>query len=222
MIPRFTLYGSPNSQFAYKVALMLTLSAEPFSFRYISFREKVNESDWFRDLSRWGQVPVLEHDDRVLVQSPAILEYLSEVLGTFAVEEPDDRQAVREWLYWNTDRLAWPINASWGLYLGERKFLPISTTPEIAAYIRSRTERMLSQFEAQVPDTGFLVGPSPTIADLCCYGDIPYARLCGYPLEDWPKADRWARRIETLPGFKDPFELLELADAEIRPDGITA
>ncbi|MDJ0894363.1 MAG: glutathione S-transferase family protein [Alphaproteobacteria bacterium] len=214
----FTLYGSPNSQFTYKVALMLALSGEQFSFRFVSFREKVHLTDWFQELSRWGQVPVLEHDGRVLVQSPAILEYLSENLGRFAADTPDGRLTVREWLYWNTDRLAWPINASWGIYLGEQKYLPISVEPEIAAYIRSRTERMLTQFETYIPDTDFLVGSSPTIADVCCYGDIPYARICNYAIESWPKVCAWAQRVEALPRFKGPFELLELANAEVMPE----
>jgi hypothetical protein len=34
----FTLYGSPHSQFTYKVALMLRLAGQPFAFRYVSFQ----------------------------------------------------------------------------------------------------------------------------------------------------------------------------------------
>ena len=220
MTARFRLYGSPNSQFAYKVALMLTLSGEPFAFRYVNFRKDMHLTDWFRDLSRWGQVPVLEHDGRVLVQSPAILEYLAEVLARFLPDDPGDRQTVREWLYWNTDRLAWPINASWGIYLGQRKFLPIAVEPEIAAYIRDRTERVLGQFEASLPATDFLAGASPSIADICCYGDLPYARLCDYAMDAWPGIEAWSRRVEALPGFKSPFDLLQLADADIAPDAV--
>jgi hypothetical protein len=33
-VKRFTLYGSPHSLPTYKVALVLCLSGEPFSFRY--------------------------------------------------------------------------------------------------------------------------------------------------------------------------------------------
>ena len=36
LVNRFTLYGSPHSLPTYKVALMLRLSDEPFSFRYVS------------------------------------------------------------------------------------------------------------------------------------------------------------------------------------------
>ena len=217
MATQFTLFGSPNSQFTYKVALMFALSGVPVSFRHISFRDRVNEEAWFKALSRWGQVPVLKHKDFVLVQSPAILEYLSEALGTFAAQDARDRHVVREWLYWNTDRPAWPVNASWGIYLGQQGRLTIFAAPEIEAYIRDRTERMFTQFEAHMPDSDFLMGSSPTIADICCYGEIPYARLCGYNLDQWAKVDAWSRRVEDLEGFVGPFELLPMHDAEISP-----
>src|ERR1700692_3220043 len=58
-VKRFTLYGSPHSLPTYKVALMLRLSGEPFSFRYVSFQKGMHKTPEFLALSRWGQVPVL-------------------------------------------------------------------------------------------------------------------------------------------------------------------
>ena len=61
---RFTLYGSPHSLPTYKVALMLRLSDEPFSFRYVSFQKGMHKTSEFLALSRWGQVPVLVDSGR--------------------------------------------------------------------------------------------------------------------------------------------------------------
>ena len=44
MIKRFTLYGSPHSLATYKVALMLHLAVEPFSFRYVSFQKGMHKT----------------------------------------------------------------------------------------------------------------------------------------------------------------------------------
>ena len=125
----FKLHGSPHSQFTYKVALMLRLSAESFDFRYVSFQKGVHRTPEFRTLSRWGQVPVLEHRGRVLCQSGAILEYLAETLGKFGAGDAAARLRVREWLYWDADRLAPPISGCYGVSLAERKLLPWSSIP---------------------------------------------------------------------------------------------
>ena len=55
------LCGSPHSQFTYKVALALRLSGTPFHFCYVNFSIGEHRKPWFRELSRWGQVPVLTH-----------------------------------------------------------------------------------------------------------------------------------------------------------------
>lgn len=51
---RFTLYGSPHSIPTYKVALMLRLSDEPFTFCYVSFQKRMHKTSEFLALSRWG------------------------------------------------------------------------------------------------------------------------------------------------------------------------
>src|SRR3954447_16717324 len=83
LVPRYTLHGSPHSLPTYKVALMLRMSGQPFSFRYVSFQKGMHRTPEFQALSRWGQVPMLVEDERVHVQSAAIVEHLSETLGCF-------------------------------------------------------------------------------------------------------------------------------------------
>jgi glutathione S-transferase len=80
---RFTLYGSPHSLPTYKVALMLRLSNEPFSFRYVSFQKGMHKTPEFLALSRWLQVPVLIDSERAHLQSAAIVEHLAGTLGRF-------------------------------------------------------------------------------------------------------------------------------------------
>jgi glutathione S-transferase len=102
---RFTLYGSPHSLPTYKVALMLNLSGEPFSSRYVSFQKGMHRAPEFLALSRWGQVPVLVDNGRVHLQSAAIVEHLAKTLGRFQGPDAVTRQSVREWLYWDVDVL---------------------------------------------------------------------------------------------------------------------
>jgi glutathione S-transferase len=212
---RFALYGSPHSLPTYKVALMLRLSGEPFSFRYVSFQKGMHKAPEFLALSRWGQVPVLLDGERVHVQSSAILEHLGEVLGRFGGTDPRARQAVREWLYWDVDALFPPVWNCYGVQLGHRKLLPISVEPAIADYHRRRAESALSILDSHLADRSYLCASEPTIADLSCYGDIAFAEICEFDVNHWTNVARWAEKMKALPRFKAPFDLLQMQDAEL-------
>ena len=212
---RFALYGSPHSLPTYKVALMLRLSGEPFSFRYVSFQKGMHKTPEFRALSRWGQVPVLLDGERVYVQSSAIIEHLAEALGRFRGPDPSARQAVREWMYWDVDALFPPIWNSYGVQLGQRKLLPISVEPAIADYHRRRAETALTILDSHLAHRDYLCASEPTIADISCYADVAFAEICEFDVKRWPNVASWAEKMKALPGFKAPFDLLQMQDAEL-------
>jgi glutathione S-transferase len=186
MAGNFILYGSPHSQFTYKIALTLRLACQAFSFRYISFQKGMQ-----------------------------ILEHIAETLGRFGGAEPSARQRIREFLYWDADRFAPPIYGCYGVALGERGLLPIKVDPVIAAYHRKGVEAAFAALDVQLGERDFLAAPELTIADLCCYGETAFARMSSFDLAPWPKVERWAKAIEGRPGFRPPLELLPMADAEI-------
>jgi glutathione S-transferase len=210
-----TLHGSPHSLPTYRVALMLRLCRNDFTFRYVSFQRGMQLTPEFRTLSRWGQVPVLEHGGRIFVQSAAILEYLAETLGYFGATHVEARQHIREWLFWDADRLMPPLWAWYGVELGRRKLLPLSFDPVLVADFDRKGTGALGVLDAHLAGSRFLVGDSATIADICCYADVAFARLSNKDLTAWTNVVTWARHIEALPGFAEPFELLAMQDAEI-------
>jgi glutathione S-transferase len=212
---RFALYGSPHSLPTYKVALMLRLSGEPFSFRYVSFQKGMHKAPEFLALSRWGQVPVLLDGERVYVQSSAILEHLAEALGRFRGPDPSARQAVREWMYWDVDALFPPIWNCYGVQLGQRKLLPISVEPAIADYHRRRAETALTVLDSHLAHRDYLCASEPTIADISCCADVAFAEICEFDVKRWANVARWIEKMKALPGFKAPFDLLQMQDAEL-------
>jgi glutathione S-transferase len=210
MTDGFTLYGSPHSLFTYKVALMLRLADAPFSFRYVSFQRGMHRTPEFLAMSRWGQVPVLRHGDRTMVQSQAILEYLADALGHFA----GDGAEVREWLCWEADRLTPPAFNAYGVRLGELKLLPLSWHPGVAAYYRGTGEAAWRGLDKHLETTAFVTGEQPTIADIACYAAAAFARMGLVDLAPWPHVTAWAGRIEALPGCQPPLDLLPMQDTE--------
>lgn len=213
----FILHGSPHSLPTYRVALMLRLCRTGFTFRYVSFQRGMHLTPEFRALSRYGQVPVLEHKGRVFVQSAAILEYLADTLGCFNAEEIEARQHVREWLFWDADRLMPPLYGWYSVELGRRKLLPLSYDPVLVEEFDRKGKAALSTLDAYLSRHPFLIGDTATIADICCYADIAFARLSNKEITPWPNVSAWAARIEGFPSFTTPLDLLAMQDAEIAP-----
>jgi hypothetical protein len=48
-----------------------------------------------------------------------------------------------------------------------------------------------------------------------CYGDVAFANICEFDLKRWSNVADWAARVTALAGFKAPFELLAMEDAEL-------
>jgi glutathione S-transferase len=162
-VMRFTLYGSPHSLPTYKVALMLRLSGEPFTFRYVSFQKGMHKTSEFSALSRWGQVPVLVDHGRTHVQSAAIVEHLAEALSRFQGSDSATRQSVREWLYWDVDALFPPVFGCYSVQLGQRKLLPISVEPAIADYHRRRADAAMTILDSHLTRSAYLCAAEPII-----------------------------------------------------------
>ncbi len=105
----------------------------------------------------------------------------------------------------------------YGVDLARRKLLPLSFDDAVVARWQALAEAALGILDAHLADCLFLAGAKPTIADIASYADIAFARLSGRNLAEWPNVGAWAGRIEALPGFAAPFDLLAMHDAEIAP-----
>ena len=150
MSGRFTLYGSPYSLPTYRIALMLRLCRIGFTFRYVSFQRGVHQTPEFRRLSRWGQVQVMDHEGRIFVQSAAILEYLADTLGCFGTANVEASQHIREWLFWNADRLMPPLYAWYSVELGRRNLLPLKFDPVLVAEFDRKGTAALNTLDAHL------------------------------------------------------------------------
>jgi glutathione S-transferase len=140
---------------------------------------------------------------------------LAETLGKFQGPDTSTRQAVREWLYWDVDVLSPPIFGCYAVRLGQRNLLPISVEPEIAIYHRQRAEAAISVLDRHLAHGKYLCGAELTVADLFCYGDVAFAELCDFDLNCCVHVAGWAQKVTALVGFKAPFELLAMEDAEL-------
>jgi glutathione S-transferase len=202
---RFTLHGSMLSGPTYTVALMLSLCRYPFSYIHINLREGQHKQPDYLVKNRYGQVPCLRDGQMFLCQSAAILEHLAESFHKFDSKIPLERQRIREWLFWQWDKLSLPILRLRARSRGFRQF-----GDEVRNMYLDEARQALSLLDHELAKSEWIVGKKPTIADIGIYAVVRYAGEAAIDLSPYPRIQDWKKRFEALPGFGTPEQILPM------------
>jgi glutathione S-transferase len=210
MDDRLTLYGSFTSSSSYKAMLYLSLARVPFSFRTVNLKiGKQNEPEHLAR-NRYGKVPVLTHRGLTIVQSNVILSYLASTTGHFEGKTEQDRWTAREWLDWESDAIS---NVAKVRHYSRFR----QVDPAVMAYFRPPAEASLTFVDKSLSGRDWLVGDSPTIADIGCWGRMVFMAEGGMNIETWPNLLAWSNRLRAMPGFALPYDLIPSKDREFDP-----
>ena len=205
MPARFEVHAISRSGPSYSVGLMLKLAGEKFDYTHIDLYKGEQRSPEYLKKNRFGVVPTLvdRTDGATYVQSASILLYLAEALGKFSGKTPAETVQVREWLFWIWDRLAPNLYRSRGLRLGFRQF-----SFDTAHMYFNEGSSALKFLDDQLAGHEWLVGSSPTVADINAYAVAVFAPIGGFSLDGLANLTAWMKRIEALPGFAPPTACL--------------
>ena len=194
-----TLYSMPSSGNSYKVRLLLALLGRSYTHVGMEYETAALEKAHAEGTLPLKKLPVLELADGTrLPESNAILCYLAE--GTpWMPSDPVTRAQVLGWMFWeqNQHEGVIAVRAALKVY-AHRAHL---ATPERMAELLKRGHEILSQMENRLAGHDWLVGQSPTIADLSLYAYTHSAETKGgFDLSGFPGINRWIARIAALPG----------------------
>lgn len=202
---RFTLYGFAGSGPTYTAALMLAVCRHPFSYIHVSLRDGAHKQPDYLVKNRYGQVPALRDGQTFYVQSAAILLHLAEALGKFDGKTALERGRIREWLFWQWDKLALPIYRLRARARGFRQF-----GDEVRVMYDTEAKAALAVLEQELMKHDWITGKKPTAADVGIYGVVRFAADANVDLSHYPAVSRWKLRFEALPGFAAPEQLLPM------------
>ncbi len=202
---RFTLYGNANSGPTYTAALGLALSRHPFSYIHVNLREGAHKQADYLVKNRYGQVPALRDGNLMAVQSAAILLHLAESLDKFNSKVPLEKQRIREWLFWQWDKLAVPVFRLRARARGLRQF-----GDEVRVMYDTEAKTAIAVLEQELTKSVWIAARKPTVADIGIYGVLRYAPEASIDLSHYPHVMAWKKRIEEMPGFATPEQLLPM------------
>ncbi|TWI62229.1 glutathione S-transferase [Pseudoduganella lurida] len=201
---QFVLYGSCESGHSYKVQLLMTLAGVPHDYHEVDLRiARGDRPEPFRSLARYGEVPLLVQDGQPYVQSNAILLHLAEYLKAYGGETPERLERVREWLFWEANRVGLSMAH---LRYGQEFDDEGAYGPEVLRWFRRRFGADMVRLEEELADgRAFLLDDTVSVADisLCSYMYWPEQAGVSYP----PLVQAWLDRIAALPGWKHPYDM---------------
>ncbi len=202
------LYCFGESGNAYKCALALTMTGTDWQPVFVDFFKGGTRTPEFRAVNEMGEVPVLVDGEVKLTQSGVILDYIAGKTGQLGASTDTDRREILRWLLWDNHRLSGMV--------GPRRFianfLAEEKRPEGAIpFMQGRLKNAYSILNAHLEGRDWMVGNSPTIADLSCCGYLYYPEPFGFDRKDWPHIEAWLDRIAALPGWKHPYDLMTRA-----------
>ena len=191
------LYDSAISGNCYKVRLLLTKLGLEFQRQELSVFDRSDRPDVLGALNPAMRVPTLVLDDgRSLGESNAILWYFGD--GTdFVPTDPYERAQVLQWQFFEQYDHEPTIAVA-------RFMLMVSGEPErYAAELPAKQAggyRALDAMERHLDGRAYLVGDSPTLADISLYGYTHVADEAGLDLGRYPAIRAWLDKIAALPG----------------------
>ena len=199
------LYCHHESGHSYKVALALTLMDVPFEQRAVDLNlARAKRPEDFRRASMFGEVPALIDEDGLAVcQSNAILDHVARRYHALDGATPAAKTRVREWLSWEANRIAMSLPH----LRFSRRFT--SAGEALESYWTGRMRSDLDRLDRALHESAFLVGETPTIADISCCGYLFWADQAEVDLAPWPAVGAWLERIRSQPRWRAPYDLLE-------------
>lgn len=199
----YTLHCFAQSGNAYKPALMLALCGADWEPRFVDFFNGATRAPEYRAINVMGEVPLLEHEGRMLSQSGVILDYLAEKLGRFGWESEDERREILRWMLFDNHK----FTGYTATYRYLRNFVP-ATDPAVLAMFRGRAESAWKVVDAHLAGHEWIVGRRPTIADFSLAGYVFWPEETDMDLNDYPNVRDWSQRIAALPGWQHPYQLM--------------
>jgi maleylacetoacetate isomerase len=211
------LYSYWRSSSAYRARIALNLKELDYEIVPVSLAPGVSEHRGEEYLSRnpQGLVPFLEDDDVAIGQSMAILEYLEEVYPEIPLLPDATGAAARIRSFCNS--IACDIQPLNNLrvtnYLRNEMGQDDDAVQDWYVHWIHEGFRAAEAFMQYAPESKFVYGDEPTLADVLLVPQVYNAHRFKVPLDDFPRIVEVDAHCNTLPAFID-------AQPENQPDAI--
>jgi maleylacetoacetate isomerase len=196
------LYTYFRSSAAYRVRIALNLKGVAYDAMPVNLLKGEHRDEAYRVVNPHGRLPALDLGDRVLVQSPAILEYLDEVYPEppLLPSDPVQRARIRAVASLVGCDIHPLNNLAVLSYIKRQLGHDQATVDEwYAHWIHQGFEAI----ETMIEPGPFAFGPQPTLADIYLVPQIFNVRRFNIPLDAYPNIVSVESACAARPAFQE-------------------
>lgn len=192
-----TLFGYPHSR-SLRVSWLLEELGLEWHYHLVNLMKGDHKSPAYLAICPQGKVPALTDGDITLCESSAICLYIAEKYNSHWLPTPGSADAARhhQWVSFITTELEQPL---WSM--GKHKFvLPEQIRlPEMLAVANWEFKKAAQTAECWLPDTEFLLGKSPSVADILLTHTLNWAIKFEQKLP--PGLEKYRRNLSKRPAL---------------------
>jgi maleylpyruvate isomerase len=206
------LYNFFRSGTSHRVRIALNLKGLSYEYVPVDLRKEQHSGAEFKALNPQGLVPALVHEEQVLIQSPAIIEWLEERYPSPALlpGDPEARARVRAMAAIVGCDIH-PLNNRRVLELLRHDFALDDARINAWAgrWIAAGFDALEAMLAADDARGDFCHGGAPTIADVYLVPQVESSRRFGVDLSRWPligAVDAACARLEAFQRAAPPVQ----------------
>jgi glutathione S-transferase len=198
---KYKVYGDGLSGNCYKIKLLLHFLNLEYEWQHIDVLKDETKSYEFKKMNANAKIPVLQIDDgknvKYLSESNAILNYLANDTD-FLPTDNYERASVLKWQFF--EQYSHEPYIATARYINKYLGLPADKKDEYAAKQQGGHDA-LKVMDIELEKSKYLIGDSPTIADISLYAYTHVAGEGGFDLSEYKSVNRWLKDFEKIPNY---------------------
>ncbi|MGF1769042.1 glutathione S-transferase family protein [Enterovibrio makurazakiensis] len=189
------LYDLELSGNCYKVRLFCALNQIPLEICPVDYLAGEHKSTAYLALNPLGEIPLLADDGFLIRDSQAILIYLAQKyqLIQWWPQDPKQQGLVSQWLSFAANDIARGPN--------DARLHDLFGIELDVASARHKARSCAKILDEHLHMHHWLVGDTPTLADIACYPYMALMHQGGVRGEAYPHLTRWMNEMKHLDGF---------------------
>lgn len=194
----YRVYGDMLSGNCYKVKLLLQWLGVKHEWIHVDILANETHTETFLSMNSNGKIPVLDIGaGQYLWESNAILNFLAEG-SPYLPTSGLPKAKVLQWQFF--EQYSHEPYIAVARYINKYLGLPEHLVEQYQAK-QAGGHKALAVMEQQLSQSAFLVGDSPTIADISLFAYTHVADEGGFSLESYPFIQQWISRLKSLPNY---------------------